>query len=184
MELGSFVDINILLWNAILFSFFIYSILFISIIKIYTNSLTPKRKLGSFVQRYSFKFRALSPKLKTGYRYENQLWNPGFTNGVRQFCGYQYFGKNVILFSYFIFSIFSNLSNQFLHKCLTPKRKLKNFVQPYSFKFRALLWMYCITPFLYTEWPKCPGVDVRLVRGRGYRGCCWGYWEIKHGFLW
>ena len=32
-----------------------------------------------------------SLKLKTGYRYENQFWNPGFTKGVRQFCEYQYF---------------------------------------------------------------------------------------------
>ena len=34
--------------------------------------------------------RHQSPKLKTGHRYENRFWNPGFTNEVRQFCGYQY----------------------------------------------------------------------------------------------
>ena len=59
--LDSFVDINIFVKNIILFSFFKFSIfLRISQIKIYTNVKTPKRKLESFVQRYSLKFRAQS----------------------------------------------------------------------------------------------------------------------------
>ena len=57
-----------------------------------------------------------SPKLKTGYRNNNQFWNPGFANGVRQSCGYQYFLLwNIILFIFFIFSTFLNLLNQNLH---------------------------------------------------------------------
>ena len=40
-------------------------------------------KLG-FITILCLKFRAQSPKLKTGYRYENQFWNSGFTN--REFC--------------------------------------------------------------------------------------------------
>ena len=39
-----------------------------------------------------------SPKLKTGYRYENQFWNPGFTDGFRQFCGYQYFCYEILCY--------------------------------------------------------------------------------------
>ena len=51
------------------------------------------------------------------YRYENQFCNLGFTNRARQFCGYQHFLLwNVILFSFFIFSIFLNLLDQNLHK--------------------------------------------------------------------
>ena len=37
-------------------------------------------------------------KLKTGYRYENQFWNPGFTDGFRQFCGYQYFCYEILCY--------------------------------------------------------------------------------------
>ena len=54
MGLVSFVDINIFLWNIILFSFFIFSIFF-----------HPQRKLKSFVQKYSFKFQALTYWKKT-----------------------------------------------------------------------------------------------------------------------
>ena len=57
-------------WQFCGYQYFSFEILFnliysyspffrISLIKIYTNVKTPKRKLGSFVQRYSFKFRAL-----------------------------------------------------------------------------------------------------------------------------
>ena len=45
-----------------------------------------------------------SPKLKTGYRYENQFWNPGFTNGFTQFCRYRYFCFEILYYlvsSYF-----------------------------------------------------------------------------------
>ena len=108
MGLGSFVDINIFVM-IYYFIWFLHILHFFRIasIKIHTNVKTPKRKLGSFVQRYSFKFwaleylfvqctahtgvfictvyctqwsiylysvlHALSPKLKTWYRYENQF---------------------------------------------------------------------------------------------------------------
>ena len=39
-----------------------------------------------------------SPKLKTGYRCIKQFWNPGFTNGVRQFCRYQYFSYEILFY--------------------------------------------------------------------------------------
>ena len=56
--MGSLVDINILIWT-VFYLISSYSPFFkISLFKIYTNVKTPKRKLGSFVQRYSFKFRA------------------------------------------------------------------------------------------------------------------------------
>ena len=156
----------------------------ISQINFYTNVWPQKGNLGISFNHTLLNFGLWAQNLRLGIVMKTSYETRVSRMGLGSFVDINIFGKNVILFSYFIFSIFSNLSNQYLHKCLTPKRKLGNFVQPYSFKFRALLWMYCITPFLYTEWPKCPGVDVRLVRGRGYRGCCWGYWEIKHGFLW
>jgi len=59
----------------------------------------------------------LSQKLKTGYHSENQFWNPGFTNGFTQFCGYRYFCYEILFYlvsSYF--TIFSNLLNKNLHK--------------------------------------------------------------------
>ena len=43
----------------------------------------------SFEVHFEVSFRLLSPKLKTGYRYENQFLNPGFTNGFTQFCRYR-----------------------------------------------------------------------------------------------
>ena len=87
-----------------------------------------------------------SPKLKTGYRYENQFWNPGFTNGIRQFCRYQYFCYEILFYSVASYSQFSfNLLNQNLQNVKTPKSKLGSFVQRYSFKFRA---QWC-TNFLY-----------------------------------
>jgi len=41
------------------------------------------------LQRLSYlkRIRPQNPKLETAYVYENQFWNPGFTNGGRQFCG-------------------------------------------------------------------------------------------------
>jgi len=59
MGLGSFVDINIFVMKY-------YFILFLHILHFFLNLLNqnlnkrkdPKRKLVSFVQRYSFKFRA------------------------------------------------------------------------------------------------------------------------------
>ena len=35
-----------------------------------------------FVFSVYTEYTMVEPKLKTGYRYENQFWNPGFTNGV------------------------------------------------------------------------------------------------------
>ena len=60
MGLGSFVDINISVM-IYYFIWFLHILHFyrIASIKIHTNVKTPKRKLGSFVQRYSFKFWAL-----------------------------------------------------------------------------------------------------------------------------
>ena len=70
----------------------------------------------------------LSPKLKTRYRNENQFWNPGFTNGVRQFCGYQYFCYDVLFYLVSSYSpFFSNLFNQDLHKCIDPKNETREF---------------------------------------------------------
>ena len=66
---------------------------------------------------HSHSFLALSQKLKTGYHSENQFWNPGFTNGFTQFCGYRYFCYEILFYlvsSYF--TIFSNLLNKNLHK--------------------------------------------------------------------
>ena len=54
--------------------------------------------------------------------------------GLRE---YQYFCHEMLFFSLFIFSIFSNLINQNLQNVDTPERKLGSFVQRYSFKFRA-----------------------------------------------
>ena len=57
-------------------------------------------------------------KLKTGYRYENQFWNPGFTDGFRQFCGYKYFCYEILFYIVSLYSpFFANLLNQNLHKC-------------------------------------------------------------------
>ena len=65
MGLGSFVNINIFVMKYCFIQFvYILNFFRISEIKINTNVKTPKRKPGSFVQRYSFKFRALSPKFK------------------------------------------------------------------------------------------------------------------------
>ena len=59
MGLGSFVDINIFVMKYFfLLSFFTFSIFVKSLKSNLQNVKTPKRKLGSFVQRYSFKFRA------------------------------------------------------------------------------------------------------------------------------
>ena len=80
----------------------------------------------------------LSPKLKTGYRYENQFWNPGFTNGFTQFCRYRYFCFEILFYlvSLYFTIFFESLKSKSTQK--SPKRKLGGFVQRYSFKFRAL----------------------------------------------
>ena len=70
--------------------------------------------------------------MKTSYK------NPGFANGVRQFCGYQYFCYEILFYLVSSYSpILSNLLNQNLQNIKTSKRKLESFVQRYSFKFRA-----------------------------------------------
>jgi len=59
----------------------------------------------------------LSPKLKTGYRYENQFWNPGFTNEFTQFCRYRYFCFEILFYLIlYILPVLSNILNQNLHK--------------------------------------------------------------------
>ena len=59
MGLGSFVNINIFVIKIILFSLFTFSILFEFVKSKSTQMLRPqKRKFRSYVQRYSFKFRA------------------------------------------------------------------------------------------------------------------------------
>ena len=64
-----------------------------------------------------------SPKLKTESCCENQFWHPGFTNGVRQFCGYYYFFLwNIILFSSFIFSIFFKSLKSIFTQMLRPQK--------------------------------------------------------------
>ena len=92
-------------------------------------------KYGSMqyqVQGLPQRMRLLSPKLKTGYSYKNQFWNPSFKNGVRQFCGYQYFCYKILF--YLVFFIFPSIFRIFLIKIYknvkTPKRN--------SFKFRKI----------------------------------------------
>ena len=51
-------------------------------------------------------FRCQSPKFKTEYRSQNQFLNPGFTNGVRQFCEYQYFCYEIPFYSVCLYSPF------------------------------------------------------------------------------
>ena len=61
MELLQFCEYQYFVMKYFVINFFKFSIFFkISVIKIYTNVKTPKRKLGSFVLRYSFKFQALN----------------------------------------------------------------------------------------------------------------------------
>ena len=70
-----------------------------------------------------------SPKLKTGYRYENQFLNPGFTSGFWQLCGYQYFCYEILFYLVSSYSpILSNFLNQNLQNVKTPERKLGSFV--------------------------------------------------------
>ena len=58
MGLGSFVDINIFVYEIF---FHLFSLYFPFLLNLLNQNLpnveTPKRKLGSFVQRYSSKFR-------------------------------------------------------------------------------------------------------------------------------
>ena len=61
---------------------------------------------------------------------------------VRQFCGCQYFNYEIFVSSYSPF--FSNLSNQNLQNVKSPKRKLKGFVERYSFKFRAQVYLHTV----------------------------------------
>ena len=57
MGLGSFVDINIFVMKYCFFSFVTFSIFFESLKSKSTQMLKPpKRKLGSFVQRYCLNF--------------------------------------------------------------------------------------------------------------------------------
>ena len=48
----------------------------------------------------------LSQKLKKGYRYENQFWNPGFTDWFRQLCGYQYLYYEILCYLVSSYSTF------------------------------------------------------------------------------
>ena len=69
--------------------------------------------LRKLLKAFNLEMLDLSSKLKTGYRYENHSWNPGFTNGVRQFCGYQYFSYEILFYSLSLYSPFLlNLINQ------------------------------------------------------------------------
>ena len=63
---------------------------------------------------------------------------------------------NIMLFSFFIFSIFSNLLNQIYTNVKTSKRKLEGFVQRYSFKFWAQRVLYTIYGHLFwrLRWQK------------------------------
>ena len=84
--------------------------------------------------------RPPGPKTSDRYQYENQFWNPGFINGVRQFCVYQFFCYEIFFYLVSSYSQFlSNLLNQNLQNVKTPKRKPGSFVQRYSFKFQALI---------------------------------------------
>ena len=111
------------------------------------------RKMGTIYVKvkilYSLKFQGvtLSPKLKTGYRYENQLWKPDFKNDATQFCGY--FVMIYFLINFFIFSIILNLFKIYTN-VKTPKKKLESFVQRYSFKFRALY--HIVVLYIISEW--------------------------------
>ena len=60
---------------------------------------------------------------------ENQFQYPGFTNGVRQFCGFQYFCYEILFYLVSSYSPFlSNLLNQNLQNVKTQKSKLGSFV--------------------------------------------------------
>ena len=60
MGLGSFVDINIFCYEIFFCLTSSYSPFFSNLLNQHLKNVkTPKRKLESFVQRYSFKFRAL-----------------------------------------------------------------------------------------------------------------------------
>ena len=56
--------------------------------------------------------------LRQGNVMKTSFKKPGFTNGVRQFCEYQYICKEILFFSVCLHSPFySNLLSQNLHKC-------------------------------------------------------------------
>ena len=59
MGLGSFVNINIFVMKYYFFQFVYILIFFKSLKSKSTQMLTPQKKIGSVVQQYSFKFRAL-----------------------------------------------------------------------------------------------------------------------------
>jgi len=69
MGLGSFVDINIFFYEILFYLVSIYSPFLSNLLnQNLQNVKTPKRKLWSFVQRYSFKFRTLK-YLYTSYTF-------------------------------------------------------------------------------------------------------------------
>jgi len=79
--------------------------------------LTSSDNRRTLMHLFLFTNSAQSPKLKTGYRYENKFWNPGFTDGFRQFCRYQYFCHEILYYLVSSYSpLFTNLLNQNLHK--------------------------------------------------------------------
>ena len=76
-------------------------------------NMESSKVLRKLLKAFNLEMLDLSSKLKTGYRYENHSWNPGFTNGVRQFCGYQYFSYEILFYSLSLYSPFLlNLINQ------------------------------------------------------------------------
>ena len=60
------------------------------------NKIYNKKKKSFTFNKKSYNLILQSWKLKTGYCYESQFWNPGFVHGVRQFCGYQYFCYEIL----------------------------------------------------------------------------------------
>ena len=78
-----------------------------------------------------------SLKIKTGYRYGNQFWNLVSRMGLGSFVDINIFiMKNYVIQFLHILHLFKSLKSKSKQK--TTKRKIKGFVQRYSFKFRAL----------------------------------------------
>ena len=94
----------------------------------------------------------LSPKLKTGYRNENQ-----FRTRVSRMSLSSFVDINIFVLKYYVFQFlyilhfFESLKSKSSQMLRPPKRKLDGFVQRYSFKFRALQSMLFLDVFIFLQ---------------------------------
>ena len=112
---------------------------------------------------------------ETAYVYENQFRNPGFTNGGRQFCGYQYFCYEILF--YFISSYspspfyLESLKGVFVvvldvwMKCTRGKLNCNWNFKSSNFLFRPNLLILTLS---YLIWPKglfvlVLGIEMKLL---------------------